>query len=273
MDTPHLVNTAWLAKNIDAVIPVDGTWSMPGDEASLAAGYLPRARVFDLDAVATPHANLKHMLPSADGFAAAVGAMGVSADDHIICYDRHGVFSAPRLWWTFKMFGHAKVSVLDGGLPAWVAAGYDITSAAPTGFTPSHYAASAPRAKAASKADILAALGTDIQIIDARPPGRFTAASPEPRADLRGGHMPGAFNVPFGSLRTAASQFKDADALIDAFAAIDPERPIITTCGSGITAAGLAFVLELIGASDVSLYDGSWAEWGADADVPITAEK
>ena len=269
MDTPQLVSVDWLSQNMGNVILVDGTWSMLESEADLAAGYIPNARVFDLDAIATPHERLKHMLPSAEVFAKAVGDMGIGPDDHIVCYDRHGVFSSPRLWWTFKMFGHAKVSVLDGGLPAWISAGHSVSEKAREDFTGSDYVPNIALSKVIDKAGVLAALGTDIQIIDARPPGRFYGTSPEPRADLRGGHMQGAVSIPFGALRTASSHFKDIEALIDAFAAIDPERPIITTCGSGITAAGLAFVLALLGAQDVSVYDGSWAEWGADPNVPI----
>ncbi|WP_371397747.1 sulfurtransferase [Fretibacter rubidus] len=267
-DAPLLVDAAWLADTIGRVIPIDGTWSMPNDTASLPNGFIPGSRVFDLDTVATPHPTLNHMLPDAKTFAQTVGDMGVSAEDHVVVYDRHGVFSSPRLWWTFKMFGHAKVSVLNGGLPAWIAAGHSVEKAVTDGKAVT-YVPSKPLAKVVSKAEVLAALGTDAQIIDARPPGRFDATSPEPRAELRGGHMPGANNVPFGSLRTADSHFKDIEALIEAFASVDPDAPIITSCGSGITAAGLAFVLAMLGADDVSVYDGSWAEWGADSDVPI----
>lgn len=267
-ETPYLVNVDWLADNLGSLKVLDGTWSMPGDAASLPSGYISGAQVFDLDAVATPHPTLNHMLPSAKVFANAVGAMGIGADDHVVVYDRHGVFSSPRLWWTFRMFGHAKVSVLDGGLPAWIAAGREVTDTTSTPDAVS-YTPRAPLAKVTDKAGVLAALGTSTQIIDARPPGRFTATTPEPRADLRGGHMPGAVNVPFGSLRTPDGHFKDIGDLMDAFAEIDPSAPIMTSCGSGITAAGLAFVLALLGAEDVHVYDGSWADWGADKDVPI----
>ena len=269
MDVPPLINTHWLADNLENVAVVDGTWVLPAEEASLASGYIPGGRVFDLDEVASPHASLKHMLPTAESFAKAVGGMGIGADDHVVCYDRHGIFSSPRLWWTFKIFGHAKVSVLDGGLPAWLTAGHAVTERARDDFKEVDYVPRHALAKVIDKAGVLAALGTNVQIIDARPPGRFAGTSPEPRAYLRGGHMPGALNVPFGTLRRADGHLKETDELLDAVAAIDPERPIITTCGSGITAAGLAFVMEILGAQDVSVYDGSWAEWGADPDVPI----
>ena len=265
---PLLVDVDWLCANIDSVRPIDGTWSIPGASAKLPEGYIKRAVSFDLDTVAMPHASLKHMLPTSEQFEKAVSAMGVKATDHIVCYDRHGVFSAPRLWWTFKMFGHKKVSVLDGGLPAWIEAGQPLQHIQ-SRYDKSEYKSTASLAKVTDKDGILNAINSEVQIVDARPEGRFNGTTAEPREGLRGGHMPSAINVSFSSLRTQTMHFKPIEDLIEAFSEIDPERPIITSCGSGITAAGLAFTLARLGAEDVTLYDGSWMDYGSDQTVPI----
>jgi len=267
-DFPLLVDVDWLRNNQDNVRILDATWSLPGDMASLPSGFIEGAMFFDLDEVATPHPTLKHMLPSKDIFEAAASDMGINSSDHIICYDRHGVFSSPRLWWTFRMFGHKKVSVLDGGLPAWIAAGFNVSDVE-TSYKKSAYEAASPLLKVTDKRGVLAALETDMQIIDARPSGRFKGTTPEPRHGLRSGHMPGAFNIPFGSLRTETLHFKDITKLLEIFSKVDPERPIITSYGSGVTAAGLAFTLARLGAEDITVYDGSWVDYGADKDVPI----
>lgn len=266
-----LVTVDWLAANLDSVRVIDGTWSMPGDTASLPDGFIPGAVVFDIDAIADHSSGMAHMLPSAKTFADTVGKMGITIDDTVVIYDRHGLFSAPRVWWTFRMFGHKNVYVLDGGLPAWITAGKDTTDSAAT-YSKSFYKVTAARAKAVGIEDVLASATSDIQIVDARPPGRFKGTSPEPRAELSSGHMPGAFNVPFGALRTPNMHLKPLSAIGEHFKAIDLTAPIITTCGSGITAAALAFNLARLGASDVSVYDGSWTEYGARKDVPVTKD-
>lgn len=266
-----LVNVNWLSANLEKVRVIDGTWSMPGDSASLPEGFIPSSVIFDLDAITDQNSGMAHTLPTAEVFADAVGKMGITIDDTVVVYDRHGVFSSPRVWWTFRMFGHKNVFVLDGGLPAWIEAGHEVETQA-TEHSKSFYKVTPARARVASLKDVLAAIENDIQIVDARPPGRFKGTAPEPRADLASGHMPSSVNVPFGALRTANSHFKPLSEISEHFKHIDITAPIITTCGSGITAAGLAFNLARLGADDVRVYDGSWAEYGALNDVPITKE-
>lgn len=266
-----LVSVEWLAEHRASVKILDGTWVLPSDAKKLAKGYIPGARLFDLDAVADQETNLKHMLPSAEVFSDAVGRMGIKSDDVVVCYDRHGVFSSPRLWWTFKMFGHERVYVLDGGLPAWIKAGHTVERA-PAATTPDPvlYTSDAPLQKVVTQSFVKNAIGKT-QTVDARPTGRFEGTSPEPRANLRSGHIPRSQSLPFGSLRTADGYFKPLAELKDRVHAanIDLTKPIITSCGSGITAAGLAFTFHRLGAQDISVYDGSWAEWGAGTS-PVT---
>ena len=271
MLTDPLVTVDWLASHLEDVRVIDGTWSMPNETGDLPNGYIKGAVVFDIDAIADPDSDMAHMLPSAEIFARSVGQMGITLDDTIVIYDRHGVFSAPRVWWTFRMFGHKNVYVLDGGLRAWRDAGHDI-AAQPASYAKSFYKVCPASAKVADIDEVLSAASKDIQIIDARPPGRFKGTSAEPRAGLRSGHMPGAINIPFGTLRTPQSRFKPLSDIAQIMQKIDLTAPVITTCGSGLTAAGLAFNLARLGASDVSVYDGSWTEYGGREDVPITPD-
>jgi len=242
---------------------LDATWSLPGEAAKLAQGFIPGAQFFDIDLIADQSASMGHMLPSADIFTKAMSEMGFISEDHIVCYDRHGLFSSPRLWWTLRMFGHEKITVLDGGLPAWIEAGYPVQKQSFIPTEPSKYIPSNPKAGVIDKAALKEKLGA-IQIVDARPKGRFDGTSPEPRAGLRSGHIPGSLSLPFGTLRDKAHKFiplEEIKAMIDRVG-LDLDSPIVTTCGSGITAAGLAFNLARLGAKDIYLYDGSWAEWG-----------
>jgi len=267
-----LVTADWLADNIGRkdIKVLDGTWVLPTDEDSLAQGYIPSAQIFDIDLIADLSSDMKHMLPSADNFAGAISKMGISNEDHVICYDRHGLFSSPRVWWTFMTFGHNKVSILDGGLPAWVKAGHASDEAVHKPVQNNQFKIAAPHIKAVDKSCVLSAIETDIQIVDARPAGRFLGTSPEPRPGLRSGRIPKSFSLPFGTLKTANGLFKPLGELADIVGqtGIDLAKPVITSCGSGITAAGIAFVLHRLGAKDISLYDGSWTEWGA-GDAPI----
>jgi len=267
-----LVTTDWLAQNIhrEDVKVLDGTWVLPADEGNLASGYIPGAQIFDIDAIADLSRSMTHMLSSADVFAKAVSDMDIKNTDHVICYDRHGLFSSPRVWWTFMTFGHDKVSVLDGGLPAWIKAGHKVSTGPTNSTTSSEFRTSSALIDVTDKACVIAAIDKDTQIVDARPAGRFHGTSPEPRAGLRSGRIPGSYSLPFGSLKTAEGYFKPMSELADIVGetGIDVNKPIITSCGSGITAAGIAFVLHRLGAKDISLYDGSWAEWGA-SDAPI----
>jgi len=267
-----LVTSDWLAKNIEYqnIKVLDGTWVLPADEANLASGFIPNAQIFDIDVIADLNSSMKHMLSPAGLFAKTISQMGIANTDHVICYDRHGLFSSPRVWWTFMTFGHSNVSILDGGLPAWIKAGYK-TMDRPASISPqTSYATGTALIEVTNQACVIDAIDKDVQIIDARPAGRFYGTSPEPRADLRSGHIPGSYSLPFGTLKTSDGFYKPLNELADIVTAagIDLNKPMITSCGSGITAAGIAFVLHRLGAKDISLYDGSWAEWGA-SDAPI----
>lgn len=268
-----LISVDWLADSLGRgdLKVLDGTWVMPGDKTELAQGYIPGAQVFDIDLIADLSSSMKHMLTPADVFARAMSYMGISNDDMVVIYDRHGLFSAPRVWWTFRMFGHKNVVVLDGGLPAWISAGGAIEDTSVSPAHPSTYVTGESLSGVVSQSEILSLLGTDIQILDARPSGRFLGTTPEPREGLRSGHIPGSTSWPFGSLRTPDGHLKPLDELRAQIQdlGIDLSKPIITSCGSGITAAGLAFALHLLGTNNVSVYDGSWTEWGA-SDAPIS---
>lgn len=267
-----LVTVDWLAANIgrDDVKVLDATWCMSGEEPPLPGTFIPGAQVFDVDVVADLTSPLKHTLPMASTFEAAMSKMGINNSDHVIIYDRHGFRAAPRTWWTFRMFGHVNTSILDGGLPAWMKAGRETSKEAATSKVQSDYKAKSAIAKVISHSGILAQLKARPQIADARSLGRFNGTEPEPRAGLRSGHIPGATSFPFGSIRDENANLKSLPDLAELVGrtGLDLDKPIITTCGSGITAAGLAFVFYLLGAKDVSVYDGSWTEWGA-SDAPI----
>lgn len=266
-----LVSTEWLAANLPApdLRVIDASWRMPG---------LPPARLdydqrrirgaafFDLDEIADRSTGLPHMLPSREQFSDAVGACGISSEDRVVVYDDAGVFSAARVWWTFRAHGHEKVSVLDGGLPKWLREGRE---AVPGGDlrAPALYTPKGSRRLARTDEDVRRALADDTMLIlDARPSSRFEADAPEPRPGLRRGHMPGARNIPHTDLLAADGTMKSRSELRAIFlaAGYSDGKPVITTCGSGVTAAVLALALERIGAADVGLYDGSWAEWGRE---------
>jgi len=253
-----IVEPDWLQQCLNSdfhnIRTVDATWLMPGAEDSLEKGCLKDACFFDLDAIAAPHSELKHMLPSSRQFEQFNRENGIENQDHVICYDRHGMFSAPRLWWTYRMFGHEKVSEM----------GLDISLEFKTADKTSTYKPQKPLSGVIGFKELNTFLDSDVQIIDARPEGRFCGTSPEPRAGLRSGHMPGAISLPFGSLRTG-TKFSDLGEISTAVGkiGIDLNKPIVTTCGSGITAAGLALLFHQLGADDIRVYDASWAEWGA----------
>jgi thiosulfate/3-mercaptopyruvate sulfurtransferase len=270
-----LVSTQWLADHLDRVTVVDASWYMPADKrdpaAEFAAGHIPGAVFFDIDAISDHATDLPHMLPGPDAFARAVGALGIGDGDTVVVYDGSGIFSAPRAWWMLKAMGHSDVKVLDGGYPKWTREGRAMESgpakAAPKSFT------AAPVPAILRDFDTVMGIVSDnsAQLVDARSASRFTGAEAEPRAGVRGGHMPGAANVHFRSLLTPDGTFKPPAELRAEFekAGVDVHKPIVTTCGTGVTAAILMLALGEIGARDTALYDGSWTEWGSRADAPV----
>ncbi|WP_395541296.1 3-mercaptopyruvate sulfurtransferase [Neotabrizicola sp. sgz301269] len=272
-----LVSTRWVAEHLGApgLVVLDASFVLPGGRPTAAELYaqrhLPDAVFFDIDAVADHGTPLPHMLPTPEAFARMVGAMGIGNDTAVVVYDTPGLMSAGRAWWTLRAFGHDRVAVMDGGLKKWQAEGRPLTdrvpSPSPARFTPA-FRPDLIRARD----QVRAALETgSAQVVDARSAARFTGAEPEARPGLRSGHMPGARNLPFGLLSNPETGEVLAPAAIRAAfssAGIDPSRPIIASCGSGVTAAALAFGLHLIGA-EASVYDGAWAEWGQAGDTPV----
>ena len=275
MDT--LVTTDWLAAHLgdpDLRI-VDGSWHMPQLErnarAEFVAAHIPGAVFFDVDAIADHSTSLPHMLPRAEEFAAAVGALGIGAGDRVVVYDSRGVVSAARVWWTFRAFGHENVAALDGGLPKWRAEGRPVQrgEAAPT---PRRFTATLRPELVRHVQAMRENLGSrSEQVVDARSRGRFRGTEPEPRAGLRGGHIPGSLNLPYDELYRPDGTLVPVDELRRRFegAGIDPGKPVVASCGSGITASVLALGLQLIGSRHVAVYDGSWTEWGGRDDTPV----
>ena len=272
-----LVTTQWLAEWLDEpeVQILDATWFMPGQGKtgadSYAEGHIPGAVRFDIDAIADPSTELPHMLPSASEFAAMAGALGLRREHIIVVYDAQGLFSAPRVWWTLRVMGFPEVFVLDGGLRKWRAEGR------PVEREPRHFpvAQLTSRIQPGLVCDLAAVSelieGASAQIVDARPAGRFRGESPEPRAGLRSGHMPGARNLPWDAVVNSDGTMRSADQLrgLLAGAGIDLAAPIVTTCGSGVSASLLALALARLSRPDVAVYDGSWTEWGGRPDTPV----
>ena len=272
-----LVSTDWLAAHLrDPDLRVlDGSWHMPqakrDPRAEFLTAHLPGAVFFDIDAIADHGTALPHMLPTAQAFAEAVGALGVGAGDRVVVYDTRGVVSAARVWWTFQAFGHEAIAVLDGGLPKWKAENRPLESGEPKPARRAFRAIAQP-----ARVRDLAAMRNNLatrreQVLDARSAGRFAATEPEPRAGLRGGHIPGSLNLPSDTLLNPDGTLLSAGELRKRFeaAGVDFTRPVATTCGSGITASVLAFALHLLGHPKVAVYDGSWTEWGGRTDTPV----
>lgn len=271
----HIVSTDWLAANLTApdVVVLDGSWHLPAEQrdpkAEYAAAHIPGARYFDIDAVSDESSPLPHMLPTVEHFAACMKTLGVGEGDCIVVYDASGpgLMSAARVWWMFRAFGHANVAVLDGGLKKWKAEGRAMTAEPPAVRSPRPLKAALDKRQVRSLEEMRALVVADGgQIADARGAGRFQGREPEPRPGLRSGHMPGARNVPFSTLLNANGTMKSVGELRRAFetAGIDLGRPVVASCGSGVTAAVLALALSLIGRQDTGVYDGSWSEWGQE---------
>jgi thiosulfate/3-mercaptopyruvate sulfurtransferase len=276
MTLPSLVSADWLAGEIGAadLRVLDASFYLPAEQKDarglFAAGHIPGARFFDIEAVADIETELPHMLPTAGRFARLVGAMGIGRATRVVVYDQKGIFSAPRTWWMFSYFGHGAVAVLDGGLPAWRAAGHAVETGAPAAAEAVTYVPRLQAGRVRGLGDMLRNVETKAELVlDARPAGRFSGADPEPRAGLPSGHMPGAVSLPASTLLVDGTM-KSPEVLRDVFAAagVDGSRPVVTSCGSGVTAAILTFGLHLAGLPEGALYDGSWAEWASQPDTP-----
>jgi thiosulfate/3-mercaptopyruvate sulfurtransferase len=270
--TPDWLNAALARGDIKVV---DASWYLPAQnrdaKAEFEAGHIPGAVYFDIDAIADQNTDLPHMLPDASAFAEAAGALGLSDTDTIIVYDGLGLFSAPRAWWTLRVFGAKDVRLLSGGFPAWLRAGFPSEAGWPDP-EPAQFDARLDPNVTVDYATVLALLHDNAAtIVDARPAPRFIGEAPEPRPGLRSGHMPGSRNIPLDRLHDENGELVDAQTIRAVFeeAGVDLEQPLVSTCGSGVTAAALNFALAAIGKTDVTLYDGSWAEWGARPGAPI----
>lgn len=276
-DPKTLVSTEWLAAHLNDpdLRVLDASWYLPGSDrdarAEYAAGHIPSARFFDIDDISDHRSSLPHMAPPPEKFISRMRAMGVGDGHQVVVYDGEGIFSAARVWWLFRLMGKTDVAVLDGGLPKWKAEGRPLEDMPPvvrdrhiTVQRQSHLVRDVSQVAAASK------LG-DWQIVDARSAERFRGEAPEPRPGLRPGHIPGSKNLPYANLLNADGTMKDLSALKAAFegAGVDLNQPVITTCGSGVTAAVLSLALERLGHNRHSLYDGSWSEWGMYPDLNV----
>lgn len=278
--TKWLVSTDWLAQHLSSpdVVVLDGSWYLPHMErdpvAEYKEGHIPGAIFFDIDEVADLSSDLPHMLPDAVTFSSAMRKMGIGDGQKIIVYDGMGLFSAARLWWTFRVMGVKDVFILDGGLPKWKAEGRPVDDLPPAP-RPRHFTARKDHGAVRDFDDVLKSMKDDaIEIVDGRPANRWKGLEPEPRPNVRSGRIPGSKSVPFMDLVDENGCLKDVADLKQRFAdaGVDMSKQIITLCGSGATAAILTLALDTIGHQRLALYDGAWAEWGAKFDSPLSTD-
>jgi thiosulfate/3-mercaptopyruvate sulfurtransferase len=275
----HFVATDWLADNLASpdLVVIDGSWYLPDEKrdphAEYLASHLPGAVFFDIDAIADHASALPHMLPDPVTFSSAMRKLGIGDGMRAVVYDGAGLFSAPRVWWTLRAFGMQEIAVLEGGLPKWKAEGRPLEEG-PVQRQPRHFTARLDHGAVASLADVRRVVEQGGQLVDARSAPRFAGEEPEPRPGLRAGHIPGSMNLPWREIITEG-RLLPPRALAEKFAAagVDTERPLTTTCGSGLSAAILALALESLGRTGVPVYDGSWTEWGGRQDLPAQTGK
>lgn len=273
-----IVDTAWLAAHLNTpgLIVLDGSWHLPTSgrdpKAEFLKEHIPGAVFFDIDDLSNEKSSLPHMLPSTLKFSSRMKKMGIGDGMKIIVYDTQGLFSAARVWWTFRAMGHEDVAVLDGGLPKWKAEGRALEDGPPQKRFERHFTPLQNMGLIRDISDVQDIVAKkNIQLVDARPKARFEGTVAEPRPGVRSGHIPGARNVPSTDVLNADGTLKSREELLAIFktAGIDPAQPVVTTCGSGVTAAILSLALAVIGQTNAGVYDGSWAEWGAEGGPPI----
>lgn len=277
--TDALVSTDWLAAHIDdpKVVVLDGTYHLPtakrDADAEFPDGHIPGAQRFDIDKVCDPDDPLPHMIPSAETFAQAASALGIDGDTMIVAYDVYGMQSSARTWWMFRLFGHDKVAVLDGGMPKWQAEGRPMETGPAKARSATDFEARFRPDLVKSRDEVLAAVKAgDMQIVDARPAGRFTGDDAEPRPGMRSGHIPGSRSLPVTELVNRDTKTAlDSDAVAAKFkaAGLDPSKPTISSCGSGVTACMIALNAHRLGHPGMAVYDGSWSDWGSREDTPV----
>jgi thiosulfate/3-mercaptopyruvate sulfurtransferase len=276
-----LVETSWLDERLDApdIIILDGSMHLPTANrdafAEYKASHIPAAMFFDINDIADEKSSLPHMLPSAAKFASRMRKMGIGDGMRIVVYDSEGLYSAARVWWMFRAMGHQDVAVMNGGLKKWKAEGRPVTDEVTQLRTPRHFTARLHAELVRDRDDVMALLAskTTTQIVDARAAARFKGEVPEPRAGLRSGHIPGSKNVPFATLLNADGTLKSESELAEIFkaAGVDPMKPVVASCGSGVTAGVIALALAKLGQTNAAVYDGSWTEWGMEtAGTPVT---
>jgi thiosulfate/3-mercaptopyruvate sulfurtransferase len=280
MTPQNLVSTAWLADNLARpdLIVFDTTKYLPNEpkdgRTEYLAAHIPGARFFDIDDIADPDTALPHMVPTPGLFAKKMAALGVANSSLLVFYDQKGLASAARGWWMMRAFGHSNAAVLDGGLPKWVAEGRAVEAGEPPAPAATDFRPDWRATKVRGIGDMLANVATGAELVlDARAAGRFTAKVPEPRAGMRSGHIPGSANLPYTELLAADQTLLPPEALRARLlaAGVDGSRPVVTSCGSGVTATILTLAMVLAGLPEGAVYDGSWTEWGGRADTPVEA--